>query len=156
MSPEPKKTIALEQLRARVAALRYLGMQLVKMVTDLRDAIQIDVARLDVLDSPEDLPAGVEELDLSVRAHGCLLGTYNAHPIKTIAELVNTPCSELLKIKNMGIITVAEVQALLEQRGLTLRDLPHAQRFDKYLRRERERVAEGKALVEKYRQINEP
>jgi DNA-directed RNA polymerase alpha subunit len=151
MSPEPKNTIG-----ARVAALRYLGMQLVKMVTDLRDAIQIEITRLDVLDSPENLPAGVDELDLSFRAYNCLTGLYNAHPIQTIAELVNTPCSELLKIQNMGIITIAEVQALLEERGLTLRDLPHAARFDKYLRRERERVAKGKALVEKYRQINEP
>jgi DNA-directed RNA polymerase alpha subunit len=143
MSPE--KTIDIERLRARVVALvtelPRLRAQVVDLATDLRDALRIALSQLDsALSLDVDSSPRVDELDLSFRAYNCL----DFHPIKTIAELVNTPCSELLKIKNMGIVTVAEIQALLEQRGLTLRDLPHAARFDKYLRRERERVAKAK------------
>lgn len=40
---------------------------------------------------------------------------YNAKPIRTISELVNTPKSQLAKYRNMGIVTLNRVSIALKE-----------------------------------------
>ncbi len=56
----------------------------------------------------------VDELELSVRAHNCL----KAANIKTLAELVQLQESELLKFRNFGRKSLAELTEVVQQFGL--------------------------------------
>lgn len=56
----------------------------------------------------------VEELELSVRSHNCL----KAANIKTIADLVRRDEPELLKFRNFGRKSLAELTEIIEQFGL--------------------------------------
>lgn len=56
----------------------------------------------------------VDELELSVRAHNCL----KAANIKTLAELVQLQESELLKFRNFGRKSLAELAEVVEISGL--------------------------------------
>lgn len=56
----------------------------------------------------------VDELELSVRSHNCL----RAAGIKTIAELVQRDESELLKFRNFGRKSLAELSEVIEGYGL--------------------------------------
>jgi DNA-directed RNA polymerase subunit alpha len=56
----------------------------------------------------------VEELELSVRSHNCL----RAANIKTIADLVRKDEPELLKFRNFGRKSLAELSEIIEQFGL--------------------------------------
>jgi len=56
----------------------------------------------------------VEELELSVRSHNCL----KAANIKTIADLVRRDEPELLKFRNFGRKSLAELTEIVEQFGL--------------------------------------
>ena len=58
----------------------------------------------------------IEELELSVRAHNCLV----QEGIKRILDLVNRPEDELLKYKNFGRKSLNEVKDSLKAFGLTL------------------------------------
>jgi DNA-directed RNA polymerase subunit alpha len=57
----------------------------------------------------------VDELELSVRSHNCL----RAASIKTIADLVRRQESELLKFRNFGRKSLAELSQIIEEFGLT-------------------------------------
>ncbi len=56
----------------------------------------------------------VDELELSVRSHNCL----RAANIKTIAELVKRDEAELLKFRNFGRKSLAELSEIVEAEGL--------------------------------------
>ncbi len=56
----------------------------------------------------------VDELELSVRAHNCL----KAAAIKTLAELVQLQEQELLKFRNFGRKSLAELADVVQQYGL--------------------------------------
>lgn len=56
----------------------------------------------------------VDELELSVRAHNCL----KAANIKTLAELVSLQEAELLKFRNFGRKSLAELSEVVQQYGL--------------------------------------
>jgi DNA-directed RNA polymerase subunit alpha len=56
----------------------------------------------------------VDELELSVRAHNCL----KAANIKTLAELVQLQESELLKFRNFGRKSLAELAEVVLNSGL--------------------------------------
>jgi DNA-directed RNA polymerase subunit alpha len=60
------------------------------------------------------LQMSVEELELSVRSHNCL----KAANIKTIADLVRRDEPELLKFRNFGRKSLAELTEIVEQFGL--------------------------------------
>ncbi len=60
------------------------------------------------------LQMSVDELELSVRSHNCL----KAANIKTIADLVRRDEPELLKFKNFGRKSLAELSEIIEQFGL--------------------------------------
>ncbi len=57
----------------------------------------------------------VEELELSVRAHNCLINA----GIKRIIDLVNLSEDEVLKIKNFGRKSLNEVKDSMRELGLT-------------------------------------
>lgn len=57
----------------------------------------------------------VDELELSVRSHNCL----KAANIHTIADLVSRQENELLKFRNFGRKSLAELSETIEQFGLT-------------------------------------
>ncbi len=61
------------------------------------------------------LQTPVEELELSVRAHNCL----RAANIKTVADLVSKREQELLKYRNFGRKSLAEVAEIIQNLGLS-------------------------------------
>jgi DNA-directed RNA polymerase subunit alpha len=60
------------------------------------------------------LMMNVDELELSVRSHNCL----RAANIKTLADLVRRDEPELLKFRNFGRKSLAELSEIIEQYGL--------------------------------------
>lgn len=87
----------------------------------------IDHPNTEVTDPPSDgggpLPDDisklpVHELELSIRSENCLL----RGGIQIIGELVQKSRDDLLKIRNLGKISLTEIEERLEGRGLKLRD----------------------------------
>jgi DNA-directed RNA polymerase subunit alpha len=76
-----------------------------------------------VVDKTKTLPVGIlelllkpiEELELSVRAHNCLLQA----GVKKVLDLVNMPEDDVLKIKNFGRKSLTEVKEAIEGLGLS-------------------------------------
>ena len=64
------------------------------------------------------LDKSVEELELSVRSSNCL----RAAEIKTIGDLVQKSEPEMLKYRNFGRKSLKEIQDILGEMGLSLRD----------------------------------
>ncbi len=73
------------------------------------------------------LTTPVDELELSVRSHNCL----KAANINTIADLVSRQENEMLKFRNFGRKSLAELTEIIEQFGLTF-----GMDVDKYLKAE--------------------
>ncbi len=59
----------------------------------------------------------VEELDLSVRSFNCL----KRAGINTVEELINKTEDEMMKVRNLGVKSLEEVQAKLASLGLSLK-----------------------------------
>lgn len=70
-------------------------------------------------DKSELLKKGINELQLSVRARKCLLNL----DIKSAGELVNKTEDELLGCKNFGLTSLVEIKKVLDEMGLSLRQL---------------------------------
>lgn len=60
------------------------------------------------------LKMSVDELELSVRSHNCLM----AANIKTIGDLVRRDEPEMLKFRNFGRKSLSELNKILEEKGL--------------------------------------
>jgi DNA-directed RNA polymerase subunit alpha len=60
------------------------------------------------------LLTSVDDLELSVRSHNCL----KAANIKTIADLVRREEAEMLKFRNFGRKSLAELGAIVDDFGL--------------------------------------
>ena len=75
------------------------------------------------------LTTNVEELELSVRSHNCL----KAANIKTLGDLVRKDESEMLKFRNFGRKSLAELMDIVESMGLDF-----GMDVDKYLKQESE------------------
>jgi DNA-directed RNA polymerase subunit alpha len=71
------------------------------------------------------LKTSVDDLELSVRSHNCL----RAANIKTIGDLVRREESELLKFRNFGRKSLAELSEIIEELGLSF-----GMDVDKYLK----------------------
>ena len=71
------------------------------------------------------LKMSVDELELSVRSHNCL----RSANIKTLADLVRRNESELLKFRNFGRKSLAELSQIVDEYGLTF-----GMDVDKYLK----------------------
>ena len=63
----------------------------------------------------EKLKMSVDELELSVRSHNCL----RSANIRTLADLVRRDEGELLKFRNFGRKSLAELSAIVEEMGLS-------------------------------------
>jgi DNA-directed RNA polymerase subunit alpha len=72
------------------------------------------------------LKMSVDELELSVRSHNCLM----AANIKTIGDLVRRDEQEMLKFRNFGRKSLSELTKILEEKGITF-----GMDVDKYLRK---------------------
>ncbi len=59
----------------------------------------------------------VEELDLSVRSYNCL----KRAGINTVDELIRKTEDDLMKVRNLGKKSLAEIKEKLEELGLSLR-----------------------------------
>ncbi len=77
------------------------------------------------------LLTGVDDLELSVRSHNCL----KAANIKNLAELVRKDESEMLKFRNFGRKSLAELMEIVENLGLEF-----GMDVDKYLKDETENI----------------
>lgn len=75
------------------------------------------------------LLTNVEELELSVRSHNCL----KAANIKTLGDLVRKDESEMLKFRNFGRKSLAELMDIVENYGLEF-----GMDVDKYIKEETE------------------
>lgn len=73
------------------------------------------------------LKMSVDELELSVRSHNCLM----AANIKTIGDLVKRDEPEMLKFRNFGRKSLSELTKILEEKGLHF-----GMDVDKYLKSE--------------------
>lgn len=71
------------------------------------------------------LKMSVDELELSVRSHNCLM----AANIRSIGDLVRRDESEMLKFRNFGRKSLSELQKILEEKGLEF-----GMDVDKYLK----------------------
>ena len=60
----------------------------------------------------------IEELDLSVRSYNCLTRA----GINTVEELIKKTPEEMMKVRNLGRKSLAEVKAKLSELGLSLRE----------------------------------
>jgi DNA-directed RNA polymerase subunit alpha len=72
------------------------------------------------------LKMSVDELELSVRSHNCLM----AANIKTIGDLVRRDEQEMLKFRNFGRKSLSELTKILEEKGIHF-----GMDVDKYLRK---------------------
>jgi len=70
--------------------------------------------------TPEEARTRIEELDLSIRA----LKVLKKMGIETLGDLTNTNRAKLLRTKNMGRKTVYEIENILTELGLCLREEP--------------------------------
>jgi len=108
----------------------------------LRDHIQLFIT-FDVDTEEEEVPEvdeevmrirklinmSVDELELSVRSHNCLM----AADIKTIGDLVRRDEQEMLKFRNFGRKSLTELNKILEEKGLQF-----GMDIDKYLKKTNE------------------
>ena len=60
------------------------------------------------------LETPIEDLDLSVRAHSCL----KVVKINSLGELVRYKMEDLMKFRNFGQKSIAEIEQVLHERGL--------------------------------------
>ncbi len=74
-----------------------------------------DVVDEHVLHMRKMLKTPLEDLDLSVRAYNCL----KAAKINSLSELVKYDTNELLKFRNFGKKSLMEIEALINEKGLS-------------------------------------
>lgn len=118
IAPEEGVTYAGKLLREHIQLFINLGLEPEAEKEEVeKDA---EVARIRKV-----LKTNVDDLELSVRSHNCL----RAADIKTIAELVRREESELLKFRNFGRKSLAELSTIIEEEGLTF-----GMDVDKYLK----------------------
>lgn len=82
---------------------------------DTPDRGEEDVVDEHVLHMRKILKTPLEDLDLSVRAYNCL----KAAKINSLADLVQYDTNELLKFRNFGKKSLVEIEALINEKGLS-------------------------------------
>jgi len=121
ITPEEAVTHASKILRDHLELFINFGVEPAEIKTETEQDAEIAKIRK-ILLTP------VEELELSVRSHNCL----RSANIKTIADLVRRTESELLKFRNFGRKSLAELSEIIEQYGLTF-----GMDVDKYLKEDK-------------------
>lgn len=82
---------------------------------DAREGTEEDIVDEHVLHMRKLLKTPLEDLDLSVRAYNCL----KAAKINSLEELVSYNTNDLLKFRNFGKKSLVEIEALLNEKGLS-------------------------------------
>ena len=118
ISPEDALTHAGKILRDHVQLFINFGAEPEAEKTETEQEAEIGRVR-------KILKMSVDELELSVRSHNCL----RSANIKTLADLVRRNESELLKFRNFGRKSLAELSTIVDEYGLTF-----GMDVDKYLK----------------------
>ena len=94
-------------------------MEHLKLFTDLTESVSDVEIMVEKEEESIDrlLEMTVEELDLSVRSYNCL----NRAGINTLAELTRRTEEDMMKVRNLGKKSLAEVKEKLAELGLSLR-----------------------------------
>jgi DNA-directed RNA polymerase subunit alpha len=109
-SISPKEAVSLS------AKVLTSYLELFKTLTEEVQDVEIMVDKTeDTKDKVLDLP--IEELDLSVRSYNCL----KRAGINAVEELIKKTEEDMMKIRNLGKKSLAEVKSKLAEHGLTLR-----------------------------------
>ena len=108
VDPEEAVAQAADIMREHVSL--FIQMDKEPQPTPEEKEVDAEVRRIRDL-----LSQSVDELDLSVRAHNCL----KAANIKNIGDLVRREENEMLKFRNFGKKSLAELVEVLEDRGLS-------------------------------------
>ncbi len=82
---------------------------------DTDEGVEEDMVDEHVLHMRKLLKTPLEDLDLSVRAYNCL----KAAKINSLDELVTYNTNDLLKFRNFGKKSLVEIEALLNEKGLS-------------------------------------
>ena len=104
-----------DALASAGATLRSL-VDLVATMSDEPRGLELGEI-VDATVSSPDLDLPIEDLDLSERPNNCL----KRAQVNTVGELLTKTEDDLLNITNFGQKSLAEVKAMLDERGLTLR-----------------------------------
>ena len=109
-SISPKEAVSLS------AKVLTSYLELFTTLTEEVQDVEIMVDKTeDTKDKVLDLP--IEELDLSVRSYNCL----KRAGINAVEELIKKTEEDMMKIRNLGKKSLAEVKSNLAEHGLTLR-----------------------------------
>ena len=85
------------------------------MILETADSKEPDAVDEEMLHMRKLLKTPLSELDLSVRAYNCL----KAADVKTLGDLVKLEISDMMKFRNFGKKSLAELEALVAEKGLT-------------------------------------
>jgi len=102
-----------------VSLAAQILMEHFKLFTDLAD----DVDKVEIMVEKEEenidrlMEMTVEELDLSVRSYNCL----KRAGINTVDELIRKTEEDMMKVRNLGKKSLAEIKEKLAELGLSLR-----------------------------------
>ena len=109
-SIEPKEAVSLAAKIMTEHLMLFVGL------TEVASEAEIMVEKEDE-DRSRILEMPVEELDLSVRSYNCL----KRAGIDTVEQLVKKTEEDMMKVRNLGKKSLAEVKARLSRFGLSLR-----------------------------------
>ncbi len=85
------------------------------MILETADSKEPDAVDEEMLHMRKLLKTPLSELDLSVRAYNCL----KAADVKSLGDLVRLEISDMMKFRNFGKKSLAELEALVAEKGLT-------------------------------------
>jgi DNA-directed RNA polymerase subunit alpha len=85
------------------------------MILETADSKEPDAVDEEMLHMRKLLKTALSELDLSVRAYNCL----KAADVKSLGDLVKLEISDMMKFRNFGKKSLAELEALVAEKGLT-------------------------------------
>ena len=85
------------------------------MILDSLDASEPEAVDEELLHMRKLLKTGLNDLDLSVRAYNCL----KAADVKSLGDLVRLEISDMMKFRNFGKKSLAELEQLVADKNLT-------------------------------------
>jgi len=94
-------------------------MEHIKLFTDLTESVDSVEIMVEKEEESIDrlMEMTVEELDLSVRSYNCL----KRAGINTVDELIRKTEEDMMKVRNLGKKSLAEIKEKLAELGLSLR-----------------------------------
>lgn len=87
-------------------------------VDEITEEMDTVIAEKEVEEVNKELEMTLEELDLSVRSYNCL----KRAGIQTVAELIEKSEEDLMKVRNLGKKSLAEVREKVEDLGLSFKE----------------------------------